>query len=788
MIKSILAFVLQISFIAALSGQTLYYTVKFPDDYTVYGCGADPGIVYPYITQSGNCSFNVGVSHHDQVFYTNSTQGCYKILRTWKLIYWCDYDPNWPSPYIIMNPTNTDVGPTVNGNSVNHGYLQYTQIIKVIDTQAPVFINCPTDPVIFCDVTNNDPNQYHNGSIDNCEGPVDLKVKVKDACSGTDIDLNYRLFLDLDGNGSMETYVSSSSPSAWPIETTVQGDTVCGQIKFPPGFGLPYGSHKVEWIANDNCGNETLCKYEFIVKDCKPPTLVCYNGLSVNIMPSGMISIWDVDFIQYAYDNCTPVNQLKYGIRKANTGTGFPDNSHGATFDCNELGEQYVEVWAQDAFGNASYCLTFIDVQDNSGACPPSSPLKGIVATDQSVVVPGVQLALTKWSQTLALFQTDNEGEFEIGSMPTGCNYKLTPSLNAPHKTGVSTLDALLVAGQLDNILPLPSPYTLIAADVDKSGSLTSADLTNIVNVVLGTQTVFPNNTAWQFIPASYVFPNPLNPWAASVPPSLTFCLSGNNNFNPNFVAIKTGDVNGSSNPDNLVSTTTEDRQELAIFQTSEKHFMAGQEVRVDIITPDLATLAGFQFTLDFDPNMLSFAGVESDFLPAEYIGQPEPNRVTASWHSSVMLDPSVQGKNIRACAFTLVFYTLHKGVLSQALQMTSAVTGAEVYTRQLQTIGATLQFLPELAVSKHDQLMLMPVRPNPVTDRLTTAYYLPEAGETSLTLTDATGQVLQTVQAWRERGYHEMEIELGNSTRPGMLLLRIDGPGGTETQKVMKF
>lgn len=787
MIRSLLAFVLQISLFAALSGQTPYYTVKFPDDYTVYGCGADPGITYPYITQNYNCSFNVGVSYHDQVYYTNNTGGCYKIVRIWKLLYWCDYDPNWPSPYIVSNPTNTDVGPTVTANSYNHGYLQYSQIIKVIDTEAPYYLGCPTEPVVFCDFTNNDPNQYHNGPIDACEGPVDLKVKVKDACSGTDIDLTYRLFLDLDGNGSMETYISSSSPTAWPIETTVQGDTVCGQIKFPSGFGLPYGKHKVEWIANDNCGNEALCKYEFIVKDCKPPTVVCFNGLSVNIMPGGMITIWDTDFIQYTFDNCTPTNQLKIGIRKANTGTGFPNNSHGVTFDCTELGQQFVEVWAQDAYGNGSYCLTYINVQDNSGACPPSSPFKGTVATDQSVALQGVQLSLTKWAQTLAVVQTDDAGEFQIGSVPASCNYKLTPSFDAPHKTGVNTLDALLVAGQLDNILPLPSPYKLLAADVDKSGGLTAADVMNIVKVALGVQSVFPNNTAWQFVPQSYVFPNPLNPWAANIPPSLTFCLSGNPSFDPDFVAVKTGDVNGSANPDNF-APAPEDRQESVYFQTTEKVFGSGQELRVDIVTPDLASLAAFQFTLDFDPATLSFVGVESDLVPADFIGQPEPGRLTASWHSSVMLDPNVQAKNLRYRAFTLVFNSLHKGVLSEALSMTSSVAAAEVYTRQLQTVGASLQFLPEPAVSKSEQLSLMPVRPNPVKDRFTAVYYLPEAGETMLTLTDATGQVLQTVQAWRERGYYETEVELNGSARPGMLFLRLDGPGGTETQKVMKF
>ena len=787
MVKSILSFVLQITFIAAVFGQTAYYTVKFPDDYTVYGCAADPGqVVYPYITGNYNCSFNVGVSYTDQVFFTNSTGGCYKILRTWKLLYWCDYDPNWPSPYYIMNPPNTDVGPTVVANSYNHGYLQYTQIIKVIDTEAPYYIGCPTDAVIFCDYTNNDPNQYNNGWTNLCEGPVDLKVKVKDACSGTDIDVTYRLFLDLDGNGSMETYISSSSPTAWPIETTVQGDTVCAQIKFPPGHGLPYGKHKVEWIANDNCGNEALCKYEFIVKDCKPPTVVCYNGLSVNIMQTGMITIWDTDFIKEYFDNCSPNNQIKIGIRKAGTGIGFPDNSHSVTFDCSELGQQFVEVWAQDASGNASYCSTFIDVQDNSGACPPSNKFIGTVATDNQNPVPGATVNLTKWSNTLLTVTTDDQGKFEISPMIAGCNYKLKPVLDGPVKSGVNTLDALLVAGQLDNIQPLPSPYKLLAADVDKSGSLTYADVMNIVKVAIGVQNDFPNNVTWQFVPKSHVFNDPLNPWSAAIPPSLTFCLSGDIDFDPDFVAVKSGDVNGSVNPSDFTSMADDRSGDGAVvFQANDQIFSSGQEVRVDIITPDLANLAAFQFTLGFDPAYLSYVGVEPDLVPADFIGGLQENLLAASWHNAIMLDPDIQIKNLQLRAFTLVFNSLQKGVLSEALHMNSTVADAEVYTRGLQTLPATLEFLQNPA-SKGTPAFLS-VRPNPVTDRFTAAYYLPEAGETSLRLMDATGRVLQTVQANYERGYNETEFDI-QSAEPGLLFLRLDGPGGSDLQKVMKF
>jgi hypothetical protein len=68
---------------------------------------------------------------------------------------------------------------------------------------------------------------------------------------------------------------------------------------------LPHGTHKIKWFVSDGCGNETVCEYTIIIKDCKAPTVVCLNGLSVNIMPTGMITLWASDFLQYTEDNCT---------------------------------------------------------------------------------------------------------------------------------------------------------------------------------------------------------------------------------------------------------------------------------------------------------------------------------------------------------------------------------------------------------------------------------------------------------------------------------------------------
>jgi len=777
-------------FLSATTAQNAYYKVKFPNDTTVYGCGAGAPASYPEIEQYGNCSFNVGVSVSDMVFNITQGGGCKKILRTFTLIYWCDYDPN-SGPVFITNPPDTDIGPTLFGESSNMGHLQYTQIIKVVDAEAPTFVDCPTGPLEFCDLTSNDPAQYNNGHVNLCEGPVSLSAKVTDVCSKTDLLLSYRLFLDLDGNGSMETYLSSSSPNAWPIDKTIVGtDTLMGSITFPTGFGLPYGTHKIEWIANDKCGNETICKYEFIVKDCKAPTVVCINGLSVNIMQTGMITLTDLDFIKDYYDNCTPKSQIKIGIRKAGTGAGFPDSSHTVTFGCSELGPQNVEVWAEDAYGNADYCLTFVNVQDNMGSCAPPNKMPGTVKTFAQKPVPGVQVELQKYNIALKTAQTDADGNYELVGLTSGCYFSLAASMaGAPAKAGINTLDALLVAAHVDTYMPLPSPYQLLAADVDKSGSLTQADIMSISKVLLGVQTSFPDKPVWQFVPGSFTFANPSQPWAGSVPNATpTFCMSEAMPLpNADFIGIKTGDVNGSSGA-NFQTQATNDRsaEGEVFFQAKDKVFAPGDEVRVEITTPDIANLVGFQFTLDFDPTVLALQQVEPDLVPADFTATPGEGHVTASWHSVVMLDPTVVGKDMYLRAFTLVFKAQKSGTLSEQVRMTSSVTPAEAYLRDLKQVDATLKYLP-ITVMPGKRLRLLSLWPNPVQDRMTASFYLPEPGPTTITLTDAAGRVLHIEQADRTEGYHQTAVELTESVKPGVLFLRVEGPGGADVQRAMK-
>ncbi len=94
---------------------------------------------------------------------------------------------------------------------------KYKQIIKIIDNQAPtgtyVEPTCANQNWYTANRGDlwNEIYWWDNGLQihDLCEEPTDLCITGTDACSGSNINIEYLLFLDLDGNGSMETVINS---------------------------------------------------------------------------------------------------------------------------------------------------------------------------------------------------------------------------------------------------------------------------------------------------------------------------------------------------------------------------------------------------------------------------------------------------------------------------------------------------------------------------------------------------------------------------------------------------
>jgi hypothetical protein len=649
-------------------------------------------------------------------------------------------------------------------------------VIKVVDNAAPVFLDCPSTPVFFCDGTNNDPAQY--GS--RCEGPVDLHVKVTDVCSKTDITLSYRLYLDLDGNGTMETYKTSSQPGAWPIETSITADTVFAKVKLPNGLGLPYGRHKIEWIANDGCGNQSLCKYEFDVKDCIPPTIVCINGLSVNIMPTGMIVLWASDFIHYFFDNCTPNDLIKIAIRKAGTGTGFPDFETSVTFDCNEIGQQLVEVWAIDACGNADFCQTYVIVQDNNGICVPPGPISGIISTPGQQPVPGVMVQLKSNLPGIvnqSSSPTNADGKYEFPHAPGTCNYSIQPALDTLPLLGLNTLDVLLTNWHINGTEPFATPYQHIAADANHDAVVDALDLDAMGNLIVGTASQFPNNTAWRFVPSDFVFPGGIAPLASNFPEKISTTCPAPSGENHHLFAVKTGDVDISANLSNIVGglNSRSGETETAMFKMANQRFNPGDEVTATLISPDLSSVLGFQFTIYANQNMLELKSAEP-LLNEKLALFPDLNCAALSWHTK-------EGEKLGEMpVLKLTFKALQSGSLKQAIQFNPSITKDEAYNPGRQTMNVALSFI---LTSQTIRSQLKPVSPNPVTSSVPVVFFIPESGNVTLSLSNASGTIVSSSKEHFEAGWSQTELPLGQAGN-GMYFLQMSSEFGKEVQKVM--
>lgn len=114
---------------------------------------------------------------------------------------------------------------------------------------------------------------------------------------------------------------------------------------------------------------------------------------------------------------------------------------------------------------------------------------------------------------------------------------------------GISISDIISLRRHILGIEQLSAPYAIIAADVNRSGSVTTLDIVLMSKVLLGVQDHFTGVPDWRFLPKDYPFGNnPFDPFQDAGPwPEYPFgSLEGDT---LHFVGLRTGDVDGDANP-----------------------------------------------------------------------------------------------------------------------------------------------------------------------------------------------------------------------------------------------
>ncbi len=561
-----------------------------------------------------------------------------------------------------------------------------------------------------------------------------------------------------------------------------------GQPGIPPQ--LPHGKHKIKWTVTDECGNEKTCEYVFEIKDTKAPVISCLDTFSVNMTSIKIVPVAVYDILQTAEDNCTPPtpfsndqNLLAYSIRKSGNGTGFPvdslDNPVATIqYSCDELGTQTGELWARDLAGNTSFCTFTVAIDDPNSYCSPLAlNIGGTIKTEADTSVTNAMVTFVAMQPPVdSTVLTDGQGIFLFESIFPGGTYTLTPFKDDNPLNGVSTFDLLLISKHILDIQALDSPYKIIAADANKSGSVTTFDVVEIRKLILGIYNKLPANTSWRFVDKDYVFPNPANPFQDTFPEFIMRTNITTDQLDNDFVGIKVGDVNNTVHPDNFV--TTQDRTAGTLFfRTSDRNVERDEEFTVSFKAAE--KVLGYQFTLNIN-------GLEVvDILPGA--GMTTEN-------FGVFSDAVTASVEKDAGEFDVTFRATKAGRLSDMLGISSRITRAEAYKAKDATA-----VLSSAEVGKLDVALLFDNRlvskvgfelyqnqPNPFRGRTDIGCHLPEDTDATLSVFDENGRVIHIQSGHYERGYHTFHIDESSLDAAGVLYYKLETATDSAVRKMV--
>ena len=165
--------------------------------------------------------------------------------------------------------------------------------------------------------------------------------------------------------------------------------------------------------------------------------------------------------------------------------------------------------------------------------------------TEEEEPVGGVQMSLSGPMPMTTMSEPD--GSYHFDDLEEDFDYTVTAFRNDNPLNGVTTFDIVLISKHILAIQPLDSPYKRIAADVNRSGSITTLDLIQMRRLILNIYQEFPDNTSWRFIDQNYVFPQPDNPWVEFFPELININDLIGEELDAGFIGVKIGDVNGSA-------------------------------------------------------------------------------------------------------------------------------------------------------------------------------------------------------------------------------------------------
>jgi uncharacterized repeat protein (TIGR01451 family) len=291
----------------------------FPQDYYTTECNREvltpddlpDGFNRPVIN-NGSCDM-ADASYTDlgPIAVDADSLTCYKIIRTWTILDWCQVDDPGYEPYVS------------------------DQLIVVENAVAPTILG-------GFDLVSDTTNMMCGF------GEISLFNTAEDDCTLAQ-DLTYTYAIDYFKDGVIDLEVSNMGPTA-----NVSLDSV------------PVGQHTILWTWNDGCSNQSSRLQDFEMIDNEGPVAVCRDVI-IGLVGMDLNGDGDVD----AEMACLPIDSINASSFHPCGDSIFFSFSADIEddtlkLDCNDLGVNTFVFWVTDADGNTSTCTFEVEVQDNN--------------------------------------------------------------------------------------------------------------------------------------------------------------------------------------------------------------------------------------------------------------------------------------------------------------------------------------------------------------------------------------------------------------------------------------
>jgi len=376
---------------------------------------------------------------------------------------------------------------------------------------------------------------------------------------------------------------------------------------------------------------------------------------------------------------------------------------------------------------------------------------------------------------TLGSTSTDSNGEYMIeASIPTGGGYTLAPAKTTNYLNGIATDDMIEISKVILGIETAPSPYRLMAADLNRSGAITTFDLVALRKaLLLGPVDTSTFDYDWRFISSDFIFPDPSNPFSTNIPEVFTInnpdTISG-----IDFIGYKAGDYTGNAAPNLFVESEDRSYTDELAFTFKDHKILQGETKEIILRAADDLQLSGFQFSLQFDPAVMEVVTVQATEEGLEETHAGMHKALQGKVH---LLAYQASGKSVEA-EDGLVKLTIRAKkdlTLSQVMQIGASHLQAEIYPTNKEAAKLKLEY--KAISTATNTLSESSVYPNPFQDQTTLNFNLPLEGLVTLTVTDQAGRLIKQQSKFMQAGHQQWTLSAEVLSAEKLFFYHLEGP-----------